>query len=49
MQEDGAPPTGRGDAPRGLLTPRWVELQQTYGIERPQGRRSDFYAQAASY
>ena len=26
MQEDG-PPTGRGDAPRGLFTPRWVELQ----------------------
>ena len=35
MQEDG-PPTGRGDAPRGLFTPRWVEVQQTYGIERPQ-------------
>ena len=30
-------PTGRGDAPRGLFTPRWVELQQTYGIERSQG------------
>ena len=42
MQEDG-PPTGRGDAPRGLFTPRWVELQQTYGIERPQGRRSEIY------
>ena len=42
MQEDG-PPTGRGDAPRGLFTPRWVELQQTYGIERPQSWRSDMY------
>ena len=42
MQEDG-PPTGRGDAPRGLFTPRWVELQQTYGIERPQGRRSEIF------
>ena len=42
MQEDG-PPTGRGDAPRGLFTPRWVELQQTYGIERSQGWRSEMY------
>ena len=42
MQEDG-PPTGRGDAPRGLFTPRWVELQQTYGIERSQGLRSEIY------
>ena len=42
MQEDG-PPTGRGDAPRGLFTPRWVELQQTYGIERSQGRRSEIF------
>ena len=42
MQEDG-PPTGRGDAPRGLFTPRWVELQQTYGIEPVQGRRSEIF------
>ena len=35
MQTD-EPLTVRGDAPRGLFTPRWAELQQTYGIERPQ-------------
>ena len=40
MQTD-EPLTGRGDAPRGLFTPRWAELQQTYGIERGQGLRSD--------
>ena len=34
MQAD-EPPIVRGDAPRGLFTPRWEELQQTYGIERP--------------
>ena len=27
----------------GCLPPRWVELQQTYGIERPQGWRSEMY------
>ena len=31
------------NAPRGLFTPRWVEMQQTYGIERPQGLRSEMY------
>ena len=29
------PPIMRGDAPPGMFTPRWEELQQTYGIERP--------------
>ena len=32
-----------GDAPRGLFTPRWEELQQTYGIERPRGSRSEIF------
>ena len=36
MQADELP-IARGDAPRGLFTPRWAELQQTYGIERPLG------------
>ena len=36
MQAD-EPLPARGDAPRGLFTPRWEELQQTYGIERPRG------------
>ena len=36
MQAD-EPPIVRGDAPRGLFTPRWEEVQQTYGIERPRG------------
>ena len=27
----------RGGAPPGMFTPRWEELQQTYGIERPRG------------
>ena len=31
MQAD-EPPIVRGDAPRGLFTPRWEELQQTCGI-----------------
>ena len=39
MQTD-EPLTVRGDAPRGLFTPRWAELRQTYGIERPQGLTS---------
>ena len=39
----GEPPAVLGDAPRGLFTPRWVELRQRYGIERPQGRRSEIY------
>ena len=38
MQAD-EPLTVRGDAPRGLFTPCWEELQQTYGIERPRGLR----------
>ena len=42
MQTD-EPPTGSGDAPRGLFTPRWAELQQTYGIERPRGSTSEIY------
>ena len=33
---EGEPPARRGDAPSGLFTPRWLELRQTYGIERPQ-------------
>ena len=37
------PLTVRGDAPRGLFTPRWAELQQTYGIERPLGLRSEIF------
>ena len=40
---DGEPPAVRGDAPRGLFTPRWVELRQRYGIERFEGRRSEIY------
>ena len=40
---EGEPPAGRGDAPSGLFTPRWVELRQTYGIERFQGWRSEIY------
>ena len=40
MQAD-EPPIVRGDAPRGLFTPRWEEVQQTYGIERPWGSRSE--------
>ena len=40
----------RGDAPRGLFTPRWEELQQTYGIERPWGLRSEiFHSPVASF
>ena len=47
MQTD-EPLTGRGDAPRGLFTPRWAELQQTYGIEPPQGvRKRDLHPQVA--
>ena len=40
---EGEPPARRGDAPSGLFTPRWLELRQTYGIERPQGWRSEIY------
>ena len=29
--------------PPGLFTPRWVELRQQYGIERPQERNSELY------
>ena len=39
----GEPPAVRGDALRGLFTPRWAELRQQYGIERPQGWRSEIY------
>ena len=42
MQAD-EPPIVRGDAPRGLFTPRWEEVQQTYGIERPRGSRSEIF------
>ena len=42
MQAD-EPPIVRGDAPRGLFTPRWEEVQQTYGIERPRGLRSEIF------
>ena len=48
MQTD-EPLTVRGDAPRGLFTPRWAELQQTYGIERPSGvNKRDFHPRVAS-
>ena len=41
---DGGHPRGaHGDAPPGLFTPRWVELRQQYGIERPQERSSELY------
>ena len=36
------PPIMRGDAPPGMFTPRWEELQQTYGIER-RGVRSEIF------
>ena len=42
MQTD-EPLTVRGDAPRGLFTPRWAELRQTYGIERALGLRSEIF------
>ena len=42
MQAD-EPPIVRGDAPRGLFTPRCEEVQQTYGIERPRGLRSEIF------
>ena len=42
MQAD-EPPIVRGDAPPGMFTPRWNELQQTYGIERPRGSRSEIF------
>ena len=42
MQTD-EPLTVRGDARRGLFTPRWAELQQTYGIERPHGLTSEIF------
>ena len=31
------PPILRGDAPPGMFTPRWEELRETYGIDRPRG------------
>ena len=34
---------GEPPAPSGLFTPRWVELRQTYGIERAQGWRSEIH------
>ena len=37
------PPIMRGDAPPGMFTPRWVELQQTYGIERPKGASCEIF------
>ena len=42
MQADESPIV-RGDAPRGLFTPRWEEVQQTYGIERPRGSRCEIF------
>ena len=42
MQAD-EPPIMRGDAPPGMFTPRWEELQQTYGIERSWGLRSESF------
>ena len=40
---DDVPPIMRGDAPPGMFTPRWAELQQTYGIERPRGANCEIY------
>ena len=37
------PPIMRGDAPSGMFTPRWEELQQTYGIERPRGASCEIF------
>ena len=37
------PPIMRGDAPPGMFTPRWAELQQTYGIERPRGASCEIF------
>ena len=37
------PPIMRGDAPPGMFTPRWEELQQTYGIERPRGASCEIF------
>ena len=36
-------PIARGDAPRGLFTPRCEEVQQTQGNERPRGSRSEIF------
>ena len=33
MQAD-EPPIVRGDAPRGLFTPRWEEVQQSSGVKK---------------
>ena len=46
MQTD-EPFSVRGDAHRGLFTPRWAELQQTYGIVLRVNKR-DFHPQVAS-
>ena len=40
---DDVPPIMRGDAPPGMFTPRWAELQQTYGIERPRSPNCEIY------
>ena len=40
------PPIMRGDAPPGMFTPRWEELQQTYGIERPRGASCEIFMDA---
>ena len=40
---DDVSPIMRGDAPPGMFTPRWAELQQTYGIERPRGANCEIY------
>ena len=42
MQAD-EPPIVRGDAPPGMFTPRWNELQELYGIERPRGLQSEIF------
>ena len=42
MQAD-EPLMASRDAPRGLFTPRWEEVQQIYGIERPRGLRCEIF------
>ena len=40
---DDVPPIMREDAPPGMLTPQWAELQQIYGIERLRGANCEIY------
>ena len=43
------PPILRGDAPPGMFTPRWEELRETYGIDRPRANtKCNYHSQAAS-